>query len=148
MIFRKAVKEDCNLLYEWANEPVVRQNSFNSERIKYEDHVEWFNKKLNSPDSYLYICMDEDKPIGQIRIEVEDGIGLINFSVDSGSRGMGYGKKMLNKIAEVLKEDVIIIEKLIGKVKPENAASRKAFEGAGYKLIKYDDVYEYEQLLK
>lgn len=148
MIFRRATIEDCNLLYGWANEPAVRQNSFNSSLIEYEDHVEWFRKKLNSPDSHLYICMDKDKPIGQIRIEVENGAGIINFSVDSDSRGMGYGKKMLNEIAGILKEGGIRIEKLIGKVKPENTASKRAFEGAGYKLIKGEDICEYEKSLK
>ena len=35
--------EDCSLIYNLSNDPLVRINSFNSEPIFYENHVRWFN---------------------------------------------------------------------------------------------------------
>jgi len=37
MVFlRKATLSDIDLLYEWANDPVVRENSFSTESISYD----------------------------------------------------------------------------------------------------------------
>ena len=36
-------ENDCSLIYNLSNAPLVRSNSFNSEPIIYENHVKWFN---------------------------------------------------------------------------------------------------------
>ena len=36
-------ENDCSLIYNLSNDPLVRSNSFNSEPIIYENHVKWFN---------------------------------------------------------------------------------------------------------
>lgn len=38
---RKAEQSDMDLLFEWANDPAVRKNSFRSDPIPYADHVKW-----------------------------------------------------------------------------------------------------------
>ncbi len=42
-------------VYELANDSVVRQNSFNSNEIKYDDHIKWYLNKINNKDCiFLY----------------------------------------------------------------------------------------------
>ncbi len=36
-------ENDCSLIYNLSNDPLVRSNSFNSEPIFYENHVRWLN---------------------------------------------------------------------------------------------------------
>ena len=48
---REAIIEDIDILCKWANDPLVRQNSFSTEKIRYEDHVKWFNRVLKG-DNY------------------------------------------------------------------------------------------------
>ena len=36
LILREAKKDDVELLFKWANDPVVRKNSFNESLIAYE----------------------------------------------------------------------------------------------------------------
>ena len=50
--------EDCNLIYNLSNDPLVRANSFNSEPIIYENHVKWFNKVIK-PLFYCYNNVDK-----------------------------------------------------------------------------------------
>ena len=78
LTLRKAKEDDCDLLYRWANDPKVRKNSFNKEKIDYEEHKKWFENKLNSDKSYMFILKDE-VPLGQIRIDIEDNIGFYQF---------------------------------------------------------------------
>lgn len=124
----KADIHDCELLYLWANDDAVRKNSFNTEKIVYEKHLEWFLKKLCSEDTLIYIFKDGQNPIGVIRIEkMDDDSMLINYSIDSKYRGKGYGTSLLELI-----RDRFPSVKLVGKVKIDNISSIKAFKKAGF----------------
>lgn len=141
---RRARREDCDLLYAWVNDEAVRRNAFNTRMIEYEDHVRWFKDKLSRRDNIIFICDLEKIPIGQIRVDFQDNnTGLISYSIAEGFRGRGYGTELLKLIAEKIKKYRPEIKVLTGKVKRENAASRKAFEKAGYKRVDRDEYIEY-----
>ncbi|MBI4644486.1 MAG: UDP-2,4-diacetamido-2,4,6-trideoxy-beta-L-altropyranose hydrolase, partial [Deltaproteobacteria bacterium] len=54
---RAAVKDDCRMLWEWANDPEVRKNSFSSDPIPWEQHVSWFESKLRDPGYLFFIVL-------------------------------------------------------------------------------------------
>jgi RimJ/RimL family protein N-acetyltransferase len=146
MSYRRATRSDCSLIYEWANDRTVRENSFTSDSIEYEAHVKWFEEKLNSATSRIYIAYLNARPIGQIRIEIENRNGIINYSVDSQWRGFGYGTLMLKEISAVLERDgVTNIDRVVGKVKYTNIPSQRAFIKAGYLETDVGDYKEYSK---
>ena len=55
---REVTAKDMDLLYEWANDPTVRQNAFHTEPIPYEDHKMWFAKNLADRDVLMYSVSD------------------------------------------------------------------------------------------
>ena len=129
---RLVMQEDMDLLFEWANDDSVRQNSFSSEKILYEDHKKWFARLLERDDCRQYIyCLDEE-PIGQVRVTVEGDKAEIGYSICADKRGMGYGKKILKLVREQVKKDLPKVQILVGRVKPENLASSKVFLDLGY----------------
>ena len=133
MVFlRKVEKDDMDLLFKWANDLLVRSNSFNSDIISYENHVKWFNKIIENPTVLQFILMDEDTPVGQIRLNVDGEEAEIGYSIGSEFRGKGYGHKMLQLIADKIDADYPNIKTLVAKVKPDNIASNKLFEREGY----------------
>lgn len=132
IFFRKANQDDCDLLYRWANDDVVRANSFRQDKIKYEDHVNWFRNKMASKDSIIYICSVENKPVAQVRIDIDGNEGCINYSVAETYRGRGIGTIILAKLPEIISRDKINVNNLIGKVKYSNMPSIKAFRSALY----------------
>ena len=140
---RKATANDIDLLYEWANDPIVRANSFNSEFISYEEHIKWFNRIMSNDTVIQYILMDNDIPIGQIRLNVNGHEAEISYSIFSDYRGKGYGRSILELIRQEIGEQYRNINRLVAKVRPENIASQKSFEKAGYEL-KYM-CYEYNK---
>lgn len=124
----KASEDNCELLYKWTNEEEVRKNSFNTDKINYEDHVKWFMGKLNSLEIFIYIFKKNEEPIGVMRLEkIDEESMLINFSIDCKYRGLGYATKLL-KLIKVQFEEYI----LVGKVKKDNIGSIKAFRKSGY----------------
>ncbi|MEK7218316.1 MAG: UDP-2,4-diacetamido-2,4,6-trideoxy-beta-L-altropyranose hydrolase, partial [Patescibacteria group bacterium] len=48
---RPATVGDGRTLWEWANDPTVRASAFSSDPIPWEEHMQWFGKKLRGESS-------------------------------------------------------------------------------------------------
>lgn len=129
---REATKQDINLLFDWVNERSVRENSFLSENITYQEHKKWFENLLKRDDirQYIYVCGNE--PVGQIRVTIEGEEAEIGYSVCLQKRGLGYGKEMVRLVRKQIKQDFPNVRKLVAKVKPGNVVSQKVFLDMGY----------------
>lgn len=132
---RHVEENDIELIFNWSNEKEVRKNSFHTEPIKWEEHVNWFKKVINDTNVCFFILENNEKPIGQIRIKFDDeNKGIISFSISKEFRGLGFGKEILKLTeAEISKKC-----KLIGFVKIDNIASQRAFIINEYKKVKQD----------
>jgi RimJ/RimL family protein N-acetyltransferase len=135
LTFRFADEKDINLLFEWANDETARKNSYNSNRISYEDHVNWFNKRINSEDFSCYIFLSEGKlPVGQVRIEktVTKKEAVISILVDKEYRGKGLSSIMLHlATSDFLTKNQGY--KIVAYIFKNNRASYRSFQNAGYK---------------
>jgi RimJ/RimL family protein N-acetyltransferase len=100
LTYREATVSDAELFFNWANDNEVRKNSISSNVIKWEEHIKWFKNKIEDTKSHLFLFFEDGKPIGQVRLDFESNSWLIDFSVDTSFRGMGYGSKMLRKIID------------------------------------------------
>lgn len=135
---RKASSDDLMLLFNWANDPVVRSHSFNTASIPLEIHTGWFNSKLDNPNSMLYIAEVQQKPAAHIRFEIADKTAVISYLIAKDYRSKGLGHAVLIKgMKELLKErtDLNLIE---GLVQQENMASVRAFQKAGFDIADND----------
>ena len=144
---REVTMQDITILFDWTNDPVTRQNSFQTAPVLWEEHVMWLNRKLNDENCFFYILTDGEKNYGTIRLDYkeEDSSALISFSVDAAHRGQGMGNYLLalaEKKAMEISTGEIAIKTLIGEVKIENLASSKSFEKNGY-LLKAEENGEY-----
>ncbi len=130
---RKAVPSDVDLLYEWANEPEVRKNSFCSNRIDYREHVEWFDRMMSDTNVAQYIMMLDQTPIGQIRLALAGDTAEISYSISPKERKKGYGELIIGLSMDKVIEDYPHIKRVTGKVKPQNDASIKCFLQNGFR---------------
>ena len=131
ILFRQVRAEDMDLIYAWSNEESARQNSFHPEKIPYETHVQWFEKKLQDPKAHLWIARIEGKPAALVRFDETDDHAVIGINVDKNFRGKGYGGRILR----LATGRFILLTGLpvYAYIKPENHASVRAFEKAGYR---------------
>lgn len=132
---RDVTEQDRDLLFQWANDEAVRKNSFSSKEITQEEHGRWFDKMMQNENCIQWILQAEDEPVGQIRITVNGETAEIGYSICLTRRGEGFGKLMLKLVMEHVRAEFPTIRKLVAKVKPENIASRKAFEDNGYRVL-------------
>lgn len=148
LYLKKVTRNDMDLLYEWANDSEVRKNAFHTEPIPYENHVKWFAKMLADVSVHQYILYQEEVPVGQIRLNVEDGEALIDYSISAKHRGKGYGSALLELVKKRIATDKISnVTKLVGQVKYENTASARAFEKCGFSKLEMAEYIQYEFLL-
>lgn len=134
----KATIEDSKLLFDWRNEKVVRENSFTNEIVTYENHINWFEKKLNDNNSHIYIYNIGNSKVGLIRIDINSNVGVISYSVDKDFRGQGIGKAMIKELERVVVNNNLC-KTLLGEVKSSNISSIKIFESLGYLKSDGDD---------
>ncbi len=136
---REATLEDIDLIFRWANDPIVRKNSFNSNPILYDNHVAWYHRMMEDDSVLQFVLMEDDEPVGQIRLTVEKDEAEIGYSIALNHRGKGYGHRILQLTEEEMKKHHPEIKRLIAKVKPENEASNRLFQSEDYEMeyVKY-----------
>lgn len=132
--FRKAVLGDSSVYFDWANDLLVRNQSFNSEYIIWEDHCKWFLNKIND-ESCLMLIFQEISYIGQVRIQEEnDKNAIIGISIGEEHRSKGYAKIMLE-----LASDYFLSKKtefcIHAYIKIQNLNSKFSFEKAGFNFV-------------
>ena len=132
---RPARLSDEALLLRWANDPLVRQRSFNSKLITKDIHRRWFYTRLRSSDrSKTYIVETRDGlPLGVVRFD-DDGSGWeIGVSIDAAARGNRLGARVLGSAMCELRA-LMPGASLFGRVKHENTQSQALFESLGFSL--------------
>ncbi|UFH56400.1 GNAT family N-acetyltransferase [Spirosoma sp. KNUC1025] len=139
LTYRLAKPADTRLYFDWANDPDTRRQSFNSAPISLDTHTSWFTRKLVDPNTLLLIFENEmGKAVGQVRFErtpvadMPDEV-VIGISVDASQRGKGLASQLIRQACAVCRKrwgEVTIH----AYIKPENQASIRSFERAGFKL--------------
>jgi RimJ/RimL family protein N-acetyltransferase len=144
---RKADYSDMELLFQWANDPETRANSFNSEPILFDDHKHWFSEKINSPNVVFFIYRYEGRDIGQVRLDISDDTAIINYSIDPFFRGKGYGYRMITLTEKEIQNDFPAIKWIQAEIKYENKASQNIFRKLNYVEYHAPDLIKFVKVL-
>jgi len=128
----EAENKDAELIFNWANDPEVRVNAVNKEPIIYENHLTWFNKKLKSEETLIFIAYLEEIPVGQIRFDKNLTDWQIDYLIDNKFRGKGLGKEIVLQGMLKMKELFEMNLKFTAFVKVNNVASIKVFRKLNY----------------
>lgn len=141
---REATLNDAVILFEWANNPETRQNSFNKHNIEWHNHINWLKKRLYTPSCKIYILLINEKPVGVVRFDINETT-IIGITVAPDHRGLGLGADFLkiacNTYWKSNGNDVLAY------IKKENIASLRVFEKAGFTFLKEDVFNGFECLI-
>ena len=132
---RAATSDDAALLLEWANDPATRAASFDRDPIAWNAHVEWLAGVLEDPDRRLWIAEEAGVAVGQVRIDRSpDGVGVVSIGLADGARGRGLGSAVLRNGLSAA-AGTLGISRARAVVRASNVASRRLFEGAGFRAV-------------
>lgn len=126
---RPARIADTRLLYEWQTHPSTRRYARRPDPPRYEEHRRWVRRKVRDPSCLFHIIEYDKEPAGVIRVDARDQPNTFEVSihVDPGMKRRGIARAALKAVRRLLPW-----AELHAWVLPENEASRRLFESAGY----------------
>jgi UDP-2,4-diacetamido-2,4,6-trideoxy-beta-L-altropyranose hydrolase len=133
LLLRRADMSDAQQLHVWRNDETVRRLSLNTAPIAFEDHAAWLAAKLDEPNHFHYIAEQAGAPCGAIRFDIADGAARVSIVVAPHQRGTGLGARILAAGEKKILAARFDVSRFIADIRPENSASRRLFERAGYR---------------
>lgn len=135
IFLRKVTDNDLEDVFKLSNQDYVREHSINKNKIKWDDHMIWFNGVINDPNNLFYVVSDDlDRFLGQIRYKIKNNAATVSISLSHLLIGKGYSKDLLlqsiNKLFCERKE----VKEIIAYVSKKNTPSLKLFKKAGFSL--------------
>jgi len=139
---RPATEDDAERLLAWANDPATRAAGFHPHPIESATHRTWLTERLTSPASRLFIGMEGDRPVGQVRLEADDeGRVEIGIAVAPDARGRGVGRALLKAgLAAGRADPDLKARAFVARIRPGNIASLALFGGLGFQPAGTHDV--------
>jgi len=132
VVLRLATEQDCRLLWEMVNDPGVRASAFSPEPIPFDRHVSWYKEKLDSGRCHIFIGEADGAAVGQVRFdERQGGEADTDVSVIQTLRGAGLGAYLIEAAVREAFATTRIC-RVHAYIRPENTASQRAFETAGF----------------
>ncbi|MBI3529700.1 MAG: UDP-2,4-diacetamido-2,4,6-trideoxy-beta-L-altropyranose hydrolase [Betaproteobacteria bacterium] len=130
---REATRQDSEKILYWRNHPIIRKYSGNSAEISIDNHHNWFEKVLSDPNCHLLIGEDGQGALGVLRYDILPKAARVSIYVVPNRLGNGIGAKLLaagERWVIARCPEVVAISAI---VHPENGASIRMFENAGYR---------------
>ena len=129
---------DVKEIFEWRNDKLAIKMSLGANQIKWDTHIEWFQKVISSKKHCFLMCMHKKnkKNIGCVRFDIVSNKANISINLSPSMRGKGLAKECLIASLLFFNKKFNKILTINAKVKSKNIASIKTFNKAGFDIIK------------
>lgn len=132
---RPAVSADAAVLLRWRNDPATRAVSRTTGRVRWEDHVAWLERVLESPDRLLLVAEADGHRIGTVRFDaLEEDRWEVSITLAPQVRGRGLAAGLL-----AAAESAFYASRgprdIVATILPENLSSQAVFRRRGYVLM-------------
>jgi len=129
---RRATESDAPRLFEWANDAETRAQSFSSAPILWDGHVAWLTRKLGDRSCHLYVVeVGGAEPVATVRFDTQGGHTDVSVTVAPAARGRRLAARAISAAVHAIFESTDI-QGVRAFIKPDNTASVRAFERAGF----------------
>ena len=125
MFVRKATKADSQDVLSWRNDPLTRSMSRAQDEVEEAPHLEWFEGALSDPRRTLLIGELNGQKIGMVRFDHGEETE-VSININPACRGKGLSRALLTQSMAWARGTIV------AEIRPENLASRRLFEDAGF----------------
>ncbi len=131
LVLRPASAGDAADLLAWRNDATTVRFSRSLRAVEPAEHDEWLAARLADPATRLWIGEVDGAAVGQVRVDVTDGVGVVDVAVAPERRGRGFGRALLAALRAELQGD-LQARVLTASVAADNEPSARAFLAAGF----------------
>ena len=132
LAIREVQESDCFDILKWRNHPLVRQQSFNQDRISRSEHKRWFDSCAKSANTKIFVATSGNIKVGVIRFCKERPGITVSVNVNPDYFRKGFGTSLIKLGTQRIIASLDRSKPIIAHIKKENRISRKAFSNAGY----------------
>jgi RimJ/RimL family protein N-acetyltransferase len=129
---RAAARADSASLFAWRNAPENRRHALDTSPLDPDRHEAWLDAVLSDKNRILLIGECAGSPVGVLRYDVMGSEARVSIYLVPGRHGRGFGPQLLAAGSRWMLEHRKDVEVLAAEIRPENLASVRAFEIAGY----------------
>jgi len=134
---RRAALEDADQALSWRNDIRTRKHSLNREPVTPAGHLSWWTRSLGDVGRVLLIGVRCGLDIGVLRYDLgADSVAVVSVYLDPDLHGQGLGVALLRAGNQWMMRHCPRVSELRAKIVPQNEASRRAFEAAGYRFLR------------
>ncbi len=128
-------ESDAKLILQWRNDPETLRMSFHTKAKVWESFFKEFTQSYFSfPDLPPLFAVVDGERVAFLRFRPLPGHSCdISINVAPAARGRGFGTQILKEVQSIIRTQGY--HSLYAEIKPENAASCKAFEAAGFQFL-------------
>ena len=125
--------EDAPWYVEWSRDPEARRFTTDSPTLTVAEVTAAITALADSPERVAYLIADREsgQPLGNIALDLTDGVGHVSYSVAAAARGRGVATAALRLLADAAFERLGVHELRLW-THAANAASRRVAERAGF----------------
>lgn len=133
---RPALERDRDRLLAWRNDADAVRFS-RTGPVTRATHDAWFSARLTDPSTRIWLGHVGGTAVGQVRVDIDDGRGLVSLFVAPEARGRGLAAPFLDGLHNALRVDLQVVH-LVAHVRTDNVPSLRAFQRAGYRRQSVD----------
>lgn len=128
----EASADDCDLLFQWRNLPEIVNLSSSKAKVSRSEHERWFKNALQNPNFHIFIILENEIPIGQVRFElIQTTEAEISIYLLPGKSGRGIGVAVIQSACRYVFMEFSIL-KVIANIRSNNLNSISAFTKCGF----------------
>ncbi len=129
---RPAADDDCRMIYDWQQLPETRAHARNPVPPAWDEHVDWFSKKIADPCTVFSVIEVEDAACGVVRLDylrhrATRPIYEVSIFLHPGFFGKGIASAALRAASSLMP-----FADIQATVLPGNDRSLQLFRSAGY----------------
>jgi LmbE family N-acetylglucosaminyl deacetylase/RimJ/RimL family protein N-acetyltransferase len=132
---RPARPDDMERIFQWRNNPFLLMRSTTQTTVTWEEHQAWFTRALNNPDQLIFIVVQGDEPIGQVRFDRNSDrnkeLAVISVYLVENRTGKGLGIDAIRRGTKAAFEQWNL-DKVVACIRQDNLHATRAFRKAGY----------------
>lgn len=134
---RLARPDDMERIFQWRNDPFLMKRSTTQLPVTWEEHQSWFSHALKNPDQKIFIVVEDDQPIGQVRFDRNEDLAVISVYLVEERTGKGLGIEAIRRGTQAAFKKWNLT-KVVACIRHDNLHATRAFAKAGYTESKGD----------
>ncbi len=134
---RLARPDDIERTFQWRNDPFFIKRSTTQRPVTWEEHQSWYARALNNPDQKIFVVVQGDEPIGEVRFDHTNDLAVISVYLVEEKTGKGLGVEAIRLGTQAAFKEWNLT-RIVACIRQDNLPASRAFAKAGYTESKSD----------